>query len=87
MKKPTASETTPQRRNQASPEKGPVRAFGRSVRRTRIESARQAIARVRSMPTLLDELGPETVASIQRTAAEHPEILGRTTAAPRRVAR
>ena len=87
MKKRTASETTPQRRDQASPQGGAARAFGAFTRRTRFESVEQTIARVRGTPTLLDELGPETVSSIQRAAAEHPEVLGQTSSAPRRASR
>lgn len=44
---------------------------------TRRETAEEAIARERTIPTLLDELGPETIAWIQREAAKHPEVLGR----------
>ncbi|MEW5927018.1 MAG: hypothetical protein AB1941_06025 [Gemmatimonadota bacterium] len=87
MKKQIASETTPQRRDQSTSGKGPERVLRLAVRRTGSESVEQAIARVRSMPSLLDELGPEAVASIQRTAADHPEVLGRTSSAKRRAAR
>jgi hypothetical protein len=57
-----------------------------NIRRRAGESPEQAIARVRAFPTLLDELSPEAVASIQRRASEEPEVLGRG-AVPRRESR
>lgn len=59
----------------------------KNIRRRAGESAEQAIARVRAIPTLLDELSPEAIASIQRRAAEEPEILGSGAAPRRRVSR
>lgn len=41
------------------------------------ETVEEAVARERAFPTLLDELGPETIARIQREAAQYPEVMGR----------
>lgn len=87
MKKQSASETTPQRRNQGSSGKEPERVFRLAIRRTPSEPVEQSIARVRSMPSLLDELGSEAIASIQCIAADHPEVLGPTSTVRRRAAR
>ncbi len=48
-----------------------------SSTRARRETVEEAVARERAFPTLLDELGPETIARIQREAAQYPEVMGR----------
>lgn len=45
--------------------------------RTLRETVEEAVARVRAMPSFLEEIGPEAIARFQREMADHPEVLGR----------
>ncbi len=41
------------------------------------ETVEEAVARVRAMPSFLEEIGPEAIARFQREVAEYPEVYGR----------
>lgn len=41
------------------------------------ETVEEAVARVRAMPSFLEEIGPEAIAQFQREMADHPEVMGR----------
>jgi hypothetical protein len=72
MKKPITPQSAPTRRSKSRPGKGSDFSSRKPA-----ESVEQAIARVKAMPTLLDELSPETIRSVQQRAGEQPEVLGR----------
>jgi hypothetical protein len=63
---------------QSHPPTAPVAAARPAVSRPvkKHETVEEAIARTRNLPSLLDELGPEKIAWIQREAAKHPEVSG-----------
>ena len=67
------NETNSQKSAQQTAPAVAARSAPRSPRRETVE---EAIARTQNMPTLLDELGPEKIAWIQREAAKHDEVMG-----------
>ena len=66
------------------PTRRPAAPGSAASTRARRETVEEAVTRERAFPTLLDELGPETIARIQREAAQYPEVMGRL---PREVKR
>lgn len=41
------------------------------------ETVEEAVARVRAMPSFLEEIGPEAIAQFQLEMADYPEVMGR----------
>lgn len=69
MKNPGTSETASER----PPEE---RARRPVSTRSEGETVEEAVARVRALPSFLEEIGPEALMEFQREAAKYPEVMG-----------